>query len=134
MRTSRPAGLGPRGSRFWKWANAAFDLERPHLELVAEAARLLDRLDAIAEQVRADGLMTETASGQPRPHPLLAEQRQSALALGRLVDLAGLSEPAVDKPESPTTVRARHAAEVRWARELGVPQLEDRRPPRRSAR
>jgi hypothetical protein len=60
---------------------------------VTEAGRLLDRLDAIAVTVEVDGLTVAGSAGQPRPHPLLAEQRQAQLALGRLLDLLGLIDP-----------------------------------------
>jgi hypothetical protein len=86
---------------------------------VTEAGRLLDRVDAIAAAVEADGLTISGSRGQPRPHPLLAEQRQTALALGRLLDLLGLTEP-VEQSESRTTARARHAAEVRWRGPTGI--------------
>jgi len=123
VRTLRPPGLGPRGGRFWRWATSEFELERPHLELVAEAARLLDRCDAIAETVATEGLTVAGSKGQTRPHPLLAEQRQAQLALGRLLDLLGLTEVAEDRPESRTSARARQAAEARW----GVAHLAERR-------
>jgi hypothetical protein len=73
---------------------------------VTEVARLLDRLDALAVQVEADGLTVAGTAGQPRPHPLLAEQRQAQLALGRLLDVLGRTDP-VEERESRTTVRAR---------------------------
>jgi hypothetical protein len=119
----RTAGLAPRGrgTRFVAWAAREYELEHPHTELVIEAGRLLDRLDALAAALEADGMTVPGSAGQPRPHPLLAEQRQTALALGRLLDRLGLEAP--DGPESSTTRRARRAAEARW----GVARLADRR-------
>jgi hypothetical protein len=118
----RTPGLAPRGrgTRFIAWACRTYSLERPHAELVTEAGRLLDRLDAIAERVAADGLTVAGSRGQHRPHPLLSEQRQAQLALGRLLDLLGLTEP-VAEPETRASALARHAAEVRWRGPTGVP-------------
>jgi hypothetical protein len=116
-----PAGLTARGrgARFVAWANRTYKLERPHVELVTEAGRLLDRLDGIAATIEVDGLTIAGSRGQPRPHPLLAEQRQTALALGRLLDLLGLTEP-IAEPESRASALARHAAEVRWRGPTGL--------------
>jgi hypothetical protein len=83
----------------------------------------MDRLDALAEAVAADGLTVAGSAGQPRPHALLAEQRQAQLALGRLLDLLGLTEPVDERPESWTSARARRATEARWS----VAHLDDRR-------
>jgi hypothetical protein len=80
---------------------------------------MVDRLDAIAATIEADGLTIAGSRGQPRPHPLLAEQRQAQLALARLLDALGLTEP-VAQPESRATALARHAAEVRWQEPTGV--------------
>jgi hypothetical protein len=79
----------------------------------------MDRLDAIAETVEADGLTIAGSRGQPRPHPLLAEQRQAQLALGRLLDLLRLTEPTAEQ-ESRASALARHAAEVRWSGPTGI--------------
>jgi hypothetical protein len=116
-----PAGLTARGrgTRFVAWANRTYTLERPHAALVTEAGRLMDRLDAIAETVEADGLTIAGSRGQPRPHPLLAEQRQAQLALGRLLDLLRLTEPIAEQ-ESRASALARHAAEVRWSGPTGI--------------
>jgi hypothetical protein len=121
MTAMNTPGLVPRGrgSRFIAWVNRTYTLERPHAELVTEAGRLLDRLDAIAATIDADELTVAGSRGQHRPHPLLAEQRQTALALGRLLDLLGLTEP-VAEPESRASALARRAAEVRWHGPTGV--------------
>jgi hypothetical protein len=86
---------------------------------VTQAGRLLDRLDAIAATVEADGLIVLGSTCQRRPHPLLAEPRQAQPALGRVLDLLGLTE-RVAEPESRASALARHAAEVRWRGPTGV--------------
>jgi len=109
-----PHGLGRRGASFLRWAGRSFELDPPHRALVVEAARMMDLLDALAVQVERDGLTVAGSTGQPRPHPLLAEQRSTALALSRLLDALGLDPPEEEAPESRTSARARHAALVRW--------------------
>jgi hypothetical protein len=90
----------------------------------------MDRLDAIVARLETDGLAVQGSVGQPRPHPLLAEHRQTALALGRLLDLLGLTEPVDERPESRTSVRARRAARARWdGPGEKVTRLSDRRSP-----
>jgi hypothetical protein len=72
----------------------------------------LDTADAIHARLPADGLVG--ANG--KPNRLLVDERQVALALGRL--LAQLQIPADDGGEgalSPRTARARRAAQSRWS-------------------
>ncbi len=109
-----PRGLAARGRAFWRDVAAVYELERPHLEVLREVCRLLDRLDALAAVVARDGEVVRGSTGQPRLHPALAEQRQTALALGRLLDVLGLDEHVGEVPESATTRKARRAAESRW--------------------
>lgn len=113
---SMPAGLGPRGSRFWSETVAEFVLDGGSSELLVEVCRTLDRLDDLAASIVSEGVTVLGSQGQPVLHPGLAESRSQSLALHRL--LAGLALPAEDggaSVESTTTVRARKAATARWA-------------------
>lgn len=65
MRRDDARARAPRPrARFVAWAGRTFDLERPHVELVTEAGRLLDRLDAIPETVDADGRVVAEAEAE----------------------------------------------------------------------
>jgi len=102
MTTKSPA-LKPRGRRFFDAITTEFDPSPSESELLLEAARTIDLLELLA------------ADEDPRA---IREARQQRLVLGRL--LAQLQIPA-DRIDSPTSVRARHAAESRWAGHLKAP-------------
>jgi hypothetical protein len=102
---------------------AGYELERQHLEVLREVCRLLDRQNALEAAVRRDGEVVRGSTGQPRLHPALAESRQTALAVARLLDVLGL-DADVEEPETATTRKARAAAQARWG---VVHQLERRR-------
>lgn len=118
-----PRGLQARGRAFWRHVAAGYELEAPHLAVLTELCRLLDRQDVLAAAVARDGEVVPGSTGQPRLHPALAESRQTALAIARLVDALGL-DAEVEQPESATTRKARKAAETRWGT---VRSIEGRR-------
>jgi hypothetical protein len=93
--------LGKRGKAFWDLIASAYDLAPSEQELLLETCRTLDLVERLEERLDG-GTDTRTA----------AELRQQRLALGRL--LSQLSIPQ-DTLESPQTIRARKAAQSRWA-------------------
>lgn len=116
MTTKAPTGLGGRGRAFWRATVSGFDLERGELELLAEASRTLDEIDALTAAIGRDGVTVAGSTGQTRTHPAINEVRQHRLALGRL--LAQLALPDLDGASipKPTTLRAAHAARSRCGR------------------
>lgn len=54
------------------------------------------------------------SAGQPRAHPALAELRQARTTLGRLLSQLDLPDEDGHTLPSPTTAKARRAAQVRW--------------------
>ena len=118
--TSKPAappGIGVRGRRFWSAVMARYEPTIAETEILREAARTLDELDALEAAVRKDGAAVSGSKGQRRSHPGLAELR--ALR-AQLVDLLGsLSFNAADEVASLASVRARKAAESRWSHAKG---------------
>lgn len=118
-----PAGLQGRGRAFWRKVVADFDLEAAHFEVLREVCRLLDRQNALAAAVRRDGEVVVGSTGQPRLHPALAESRQTALAIGRLLNELGLDRSDAEENETITTHKARRAAEARW----GVHRIDEKR-------
>jgi hypothetical protein len=116
-----PADLVPRGRgrRFWGAVHAEFHCSTGETELLAEACRLLDELDALRAAVVKDGATVAGSRGQTRAHPALAELRAGRAELRRLIDALALP-PAVVEGEiagiaSLTSRRASKAARVRWA-------------------
>ena len=114
---SPPSDLVPRGRgrRFWRGILAEYALREDELELLGEAARMLDLLDvlrAAGSPVLIDGRM----------NPAITEARLTRQELRRtlgglcLPDLAGEGEEPAAEPRSIRTARARRAAKARWDR------------------
>ena len=111
-----PRGLKTAGKRVWKAVTEKYELGADELELLLEACRTADDLDAIAKALVNATATVTGARGNVVPHPLFAEARASRLVLAKLLDQLKL--PAEDaQPESWTTRRAREAAEARWSGE-----------------
>ena len=108
-----PDDLAPRGSAFWADVVANYTLRPDELELLAEACRSLDRLDALRQAVTDGGLVVTGPRGSVALHPALVEERQVRNVL-RLT-LAQLALPDA-KGDTAATRRGREAAEARWAR------------------
>ncbi len=92
------------------------------LELLSEACRSLDELDALRRAVVKDGATVTGSRGQRRTHPALAELRQGRAELRRLLDALGIPAPfaaAADREHvvSMASRRAQRAARARWSGE-----------------
>ncbi len=118
-----PEGLGPRGRALWRSIAAAVaqagdeehvaELDERERELLRLACAQADDIAALEREIRRAGVVVEGSKGQPRLSPLLAEARQARLALARL--LGDLSLPDLEeKPRTQASLRAQHAANVRW--------------------
>ena len=77
------------------------------VELLDLARRLADRLAALERAIAADGLSSRLSSGRIVANPLVAEARQTATALARV--LAG-----VQMTESSKDPVKQAAAQARW--------------------
>lgn len=110
-----PAGLGARGRAFWRRTVGEYELTPAEAELLVEVCRVLDTCADLAEAIRADGTTVAGSKGQPRVHPAIAELRAQRLALGRLLGQLGLEDDDGAALPTPRSVRARKAAESRWA-------------------
>jgi len=89
------------------------------LELLGEACRTLDELDALRRAVEKDGAIVAGSVGQPPPHPALTEARGLRAELRRLLDALGIPAPSASAAEGVTSLaarRARRAARARWER------------------
>jgi hypothetical protein len=109
-----PSGLGKSGRALWREINREFGLA-PHEEaILVQVCRCADRLDAIEDELSGAGSLTVAGStGQPRPHPLLAEWRMQARVLESLSRALSIPLPSetVGRRRSPS---AREAALQRW--------------------
>jgi hypothetical protein len=108
-----------RGRRFWKQVTMEWECGPVELELLAEACRVLDELDALRRAVKKEGATVRGSEGQRRAHPALAEARLLRGELRRLLDALAIPAPLAAAAEQPGVVsmasrRAQKAARARW--------------------
>ncbi len=84
--------LGAAGKRYWIAVTAAFALETHELEHLRLAAESLDRAAEARAAVAADGLTFQTRSGELRPNPAVAMERDARSSFARLVALLRLPD------------------------------------------
>ncbi len=92
-----PAGLEKRGKQFWKKIASAYELEQHHLELLRQACRCLDDIDA------AEGAICDQGSryfkdryDQWKELPACADIRALRGLFQRMVREIGLDLPDTD--------------------------------------
>lgn len=110
-----PKGLGTRGRRFWRDTWADFELTDAETVILEEACRALDRLDALDETIKQDGMTTRGSAGQTIIHPAVQEARQQQLALHRLISALGLPDDEGEVMPSSGQLRSQVANRARWA-------------------
>lgn len=119
-----PPGLSERGQRYWREVVSRFELAIPHeVTLLHELCRTLGTIDILAGVLREAPSLTQTGSmGQPVAHWAIGEIRVQRAQVATLTKALGLptDEPAEPVADSPTSVRARRAANARWSRERGA--------------
>jgi hypothetical protein len=93
-----PKGTGTAGERLWTAVVGEYVLEEHELELLRQAVRCVDDLDALDAVVAKDGLVIRAGSA-PRVHPAAVERRQLRLTLART--LAALRLPSGMAGKSP---------------------------------
>jgi hypothetical protein len=87
----------------------------PHeLAILVQCCRVVDRLDVIEAELSGGPLTVAGSTGQPKAHPLLAEQRAQMRVLESLSRALSIPLPGEDvgRRRSPT---AREAAVQRWS-------------------
>ena len=117
MTTRRaPSGLGKAGRALWRDITAEYGMAPHELAILVQCCRVVDRLDAIEAELSGATLTVEGSTGQPKAHPLLAEQRAQMRVLESLSRALSIPLPTEDvgRRRSPT---AREAAIQRWGRD-----------------
>jgi hypothetical protein len=110
---SAPSGLGKSGRALWREVNSEFGFAAHELAVLLQVCRVVDRLDAIEAELAGADLTVTGSTGQPRAHPLLAEQRAQMRVLESLSRALSIPLPgeSVGHRRSPS---ARDAALQRW--------------------
>jgi phage terminase small subunit len=107
-----PAHLSPSATQWWASTVERFVLEEHHLRLLQLALEAWDRAQAARELLDKEGL-TVVGSQGPKPHPAVAIERDSRLAVARLLRELDLDvEPPRGERVGPPSIfsnRGRHA-------------------------
>lgn len=95
-----PPGLQAPGRRLWRAVLTDFELDEHERLLLLEAARTVDVLERLNDEVlAAESLTVTNRRGEPVAHPAAVEARQQRLALARL--LASLRMPSGEEETRP---------------------------------
>jgi hypothetical protein len=90
-----PRKLGRHGTELWRTIMVEYAIEdRGGVELLAQACGALDRVEALAERIDADGEVI-TIRGVPKPHPCLREELSARSFVVRTLERLGLNLEAV---------------------------------------
>lgn len=84
-RQPTPSGLKTGGRRLWVEVTEEFTLHQHELQLLQEACRMADRLDAIHKAMVGQPLVVKGARGDDVTHPLLVESRMLGQAFARVL-------------------------------------------------
>ena len=110
-----PKGLGPAGKRYWREMVEQYEFDVEKLALLRQAARTVDLLERLQEQIDADPtLIARGSQGQPVSSPAVGaikEHRALLVTITKALEL-----PSEDTTEGRMTrsESARYAANVRW--------------------
>ncbi len=93
MKPKPPPGTRVAGRRLWSAIVDDYDLAEHELQILREAVRTVDLIDALHKVAGEEGPLAESSQGV-RVHPALVELRQQRITLARL--LAALKIPSED--------------------------------------
>ncbi len=111
-----PRDLKRRGAAFWRTVVGGFELTESETQLLHEACRTLDEIDALRDVIAAEGSTVKGSTGQPRAHPAYNELRSHRAMLSRLLVQLALPDDAGGVMPTPASSRAAKAAHARWSR------------------
>lgn len=113
-----PPGLGPRGASLWRSLTDVYEWDSAEAELLAEACRTLDAIEALRTVVATEGTMSEGSRGQRVVHPAVQELRLQQAAYARLAGLLNLEDASANEGGAmvltPRQWTAKRGARQRW--------------------
>jgi P27 family predicted phage terminase small subunit len=80
-----PAHLSPSAAQWWATTVDRYVLEEHHIRLLQLLCEAWDRAQEARKQLAEDGLTVPGREGGIRPHPCIAVERDSRLAVARLL-------------------------------------------------
>jgi hypothetical protein len=108
-----PMKLGPAGERFWNEILAAYELSPGEVEVLRQAAQVVDVLWAATETLVRDGMTVRGSMGQQRPNPMLAVLADQRRVLETLVRSLALPMPGEVEGQR-RSPQQQAAAQARW--------------------
>lgn len=84
--------FGPRGSTLWRSLSQDFEFSDADRELLAEACRCADEIEALTEAIELEGRLVEGSMGQRVMNPAIMERRQQQVTLQRMLKALRLTE------------------------------------------
>ncbi|MDJ0398856.1 hypothetical protein [Rhodococcus rhodochrous] len=93
MTPKPPTGTRAAGRRLWSAIVGDYELAEHELQILREAVRTVDVIDALHRVAGVEGPLADSSQGV-RVHPALVELRQQRITLARL--LAALKIPTED--------------------------------------
>jgi hypothetical protein len=118
-----PSGLNARGKGFWTQITEDFDLDSAELEVLKEACRTLDEIEALKAAAVELGPMVKGSAGQWTVNPALTEVRQARAAFERMVKVLNLpsdDDAQLTAAERSVSEDASKAAQARWNKTRGT--------------
>jgi P27 family predicted phage terminase small subunit len=99
-----PRHLSESSRKLYADVFRSYELEPHHLAILVKALEALDRADQAREEIGAGPLMVESRLGEPKPHPLLAVERDARGQFNQLMKALGLD---IEGPPPPSARRPR---------------------------
>ena len=96
-----PAHLDPATARWWRAVLREYALEDHHVRLLTLAGEAWDRTQQARAALQQHGLTFEDASGNPRPRPEVAIERDSRTAFARLIRELDLDHTTLPESRPP---------------------------------
>jgi hypothetical protein len=89
-----PAGLGVSGRRLWRAIVRDYEPASHELELLRQACRVLDTIDALDEVTETDGVVVDSPQGR-KAAPSVVEGRAQRLAFAKMLAALGVDDADV---------------------------------------
>ena len=118
-----PVGLSTRGRRLWREVTHVFELSISELEVLTLAARCLDRIQTLEDEMKDAPATVPGSKGQPRANPMTAELRSEVILAAKLLAQLGLPAETAEGSEwdgLAASARARQASRARWDNRGGI--------------
>ena len=100
-----PAHLSPSARQWWQTTVEGYVLQEHHLRLLQLACEAWDQAQKARAQLEREGMTVLGREGGVRPHPCIGIERDSRLAVARLIRELDLdTEPPVSERVGPAAL------------------------------